>query len=273
MNDLHHRNIKLKTILYLTVIIISALSLTTLKAEIYFHQMKYLTAAQIIPIIKPHLKSETGITAKGFQLIIQSSPEEYKKIKQIVSTLDKKPGEYLAEVRIINRQLTEQELQHTQVSISYQPASKNSVHIQSKHYQSGKNNKNDRRFTLRITENNQGFVNTGESFPTHQLVRRYDSFVSKPIQQKVSSGFYIRINQLPNNDIRVAIKTYSQSRDRTKSIQQSSADIVANGAKNTWILLASTGETKTSHHSKDYSSERRQSDKQWYYLRVTDVKR
>ncbi len=228
--------------------------------------MNYLSAEQVIPVITPHLKKETGLSAKGFQLIIQSTPEEYKKIQQLLTLLDKKPAQYLAEVRIINRKLDDKELKQTQLTIN-----QHSTDIKIKRYRTQDNKGGDRRFTLRITENNQGFVNTGESFPTHRLVQHYNSFIPKTIHKEVTSGFYIKISQLPEDKVRIAINAQSQSRKLDQSIKQSSTDSLIVGKKDSWILLASTGNNDSSNGKNKYSTRNNHSNKQWYYLRVNEL--
>ncbi|TQV84443.1 hypothetical protein [Aliikangiella coralliicola] len=246
-------------------------------AESYIHQMQYLKAEQVIPVIKPHLSQQTRLTAKGYQLFIQSTPKDYEKIKQMMLMLDKKPGNFLVQVRVLDRRLDNWEMAGAQLKSS---GKKLSAGVS--RYQTSGRNKIDKTFSVRTTEGYQSFINTGEAFPTHQLVKHYGSFIPKTKDKKVNSGFYATIHKMPGNKIKVSISTQQQNRkgQHSQTIQTSKANSVFDATPGHWVLIASTGTTATSgnnaiHQRKQpgnnhYSVSASRSDKRWFYLKVTE---
>src|SRR5210317_1188585 len=50
--------------------------------------LKHRTADEIIPIVQPFLIPEAAITARGYKLIIKSTPENLKQVKKIIAEVD-----------------------------------------------------------------------------------------------------------------------------------------------------------------------------------------
>lgn len=236
-------------------------------AEMFVHQLNYVSSEQIIPVMKPHLSPETKLSGKGYKLFIQTSVDEYKKIQDILKTLDKKPGEYLVEVRILKRRLDKWEMKQTNIQ-----ATNTNLRIKSKQITNTNNQHGEKKFRLRISEGYQGFVNTGESFPTHQLINQYQHFIPKSGYKKVTSGFYIVVNQMPDNQVKLSVSAQSQQRKtkHSKTVVQSSTNNQIVGAKNEWILISSTS-SKQQNSNNHYSTNGQRQNKQWYYVRVSDI--
>ncbi|WP_444998490.1 hypothetical protein [Aliikangiella sp. IMCC44359] len=236
-------------------------------AEMFVHQLNYVSSEQIIPVMKPHLNPKTKLSGKGYQLFIQASADEYKKIQEIIKALDQKPGEYLVEVRILKRRLDKWEMKQTNIQ-----ATNTNLKIKSKQITNTKNQHGEKKFRLRISEGYQGFVNTGESFPTHQLINQYQHFIPKSGYKKVTSGFYIVVNQMPNNQVKLSVSAQSQQRKtkHSKTVVQSSTNNQIIGTKNEWILISATSNIQQNNNNR-YSTNGQRQNKQWYYVRVTDI--
>jgi len=265
-NTRHRKN--LRQIIGAIFALACFLASSNLFAEMFIHQLKYQQGSQIIPVIKPHLSESTVISAKDYKLFIQSTPQEYEKIKSMLIMLDKKPGQYMVEVKILSRKLDNWELKQTQIT-----ASNEQVSGKITRYQSGSNRDNEKLFSLRLIEGYQGFVNTGESFMTNQLVNHYGSFLPQSGYKKVTSGFYVSLNETNNNLVRIAVSAQAQNRqsNNSQNINQSATTSYVTGNKGDWILLATINDTQTNKQSSQYSTESSRSNKRWYYIRVNDI--
>ena len=254
----------------LILLVLSSMTSLNLSAEMFIHELKYQQAAQIIPVIKPHLEPNSVISSKDNKLFIQSTQAEYNKILSMLKMLDKKPGEFFVEVKILNRKLDDWEVKGARIV-----ASGRQVEGKITRYQSSDSRDNEKRFSLRLTEGYQGFVNTGESFVTNQLVNHYGSFIPQTSNKKVSSGFYVTVHNANDTQVRVAVSAQAQNRKtkNSQTIDHSAATSFINGTKGHWLLLATTNEAQAQTNSRRYKTQSSSSDKRWYYLRVNDLQR
>ena len=253
---------QLKTLLT-TLILALSLVVTQASAKLFIHQMQYLKAEQVIPAIKPHLSEETTLSAKDYQLFIDTTEAEYKKIKSMLEMIDKKPKNLMIEVRVLDRKLDNWEMKGAQLKIS---GSSSSAKVT--RYQTSGRSKHDSVYRLKTMEGYQGFVSTGEAFPTHNLVKHYDSFVPTTKYKNAKSGFYVTAQQLPSQQFRVAINTQQQTRGNGNVIKQSGAANQFTVNEGHWVLIASTGETASNRSSNNYRVASSNNEKRWFYLRV-----
>ncbi|MCW8879120.1 MAG: hypothetical protein OQJ89_06500 [Kangiellaceae bacterium] len=246
-------------------ILILAFSLTIfdIHAKLFIHQMQYLKAEQVIPAIKPHLAKETTLSAKDYQLFIDSTEAEYKKIQSMLKMLDKKPKNLMIEVRVLDRRLDDWEMKGAQLKVSG-----NSSSAKITRYQTNGHSKIDSVYRLKTMEGYQGFVTTGEAFPTHNLVKHYDSFVPQTKYKNAKSGFYVTANQLPSQQFRVAINAQQQKRGNGNVIKQSQTANQFTVNEGHWVLIASTGESSSNRSSNKYRVASSNNTKRWFYLRV-----
>jgi len=232
-------------------------------AELFTYKLKFVQASQVIPVMQPHLASNSVLTGKQYQLFADVSEEDNQKIVSMLAQLDKQLTQYLVEVKIINRKLDKWERKATKVYKNSQP--------KTKRYSTDSLNKSNQHFQLRLLEGHQGFVNTGESFPTHQIVIQHNKFLPKTSHKRVSSGFYVVVRESKNNQVVVNVSTNVQQRKGTsKDVNFSSATSQIMGTKGEWILLASTGEMNKTRTPNSYSTSSMNTDKKWYYVRVND---
>ncbi len=246
----------------------STLFSSIVHAKMTIIKMNYVPAQNVISIIKPHLKPETKITAKDNNLFIEADESDLKKIHSMLTMLDKKPEQYLVEVKITQRKMEESERQQTSISVNadhQQPVSANV-----KVYRSDSLSNSDKHFSVRATEGYQAFINTGEAFPTHQMVKHYDSFIPKTQYKKVSSGFYVVIRETGEQRVRIQFSGQNQQRKRNsdQTIEESSTNNIVTGKLGEWILLAASEQNTKSNHNKSYSTQNSRSNNQWYYIKV-----
>lgn len=245
------------------ILLFAFLFAKNVEAKLYIHQMQHLKAEQVIPAIKPHLSTETTLTAKDYQLIINASESEYQKVLAMLKMLDKKAQNLMIEVRVLDRKLDNWEKQGAQLKVS---GSSSSAKVT--RYETHGRNKLDSIYRLRIMEGYQGFISTGETFPTHSLVKNYNEFIPQTKYKKAQNGFYVSAHQLPSKQFRVAINTQQQKRGNGNVIKQSQASNQFTTKEGHWVLIASTGESTTNQSSQNYRVTASNNSKRWFYLRV-----
>jgi hypothetical protein len=231
-------------------------------AELFSYQLNFVQAKQVIPVMQPHLKPDSKLTGKQYQLFADVTEEDNQKIIAMLDQLDKKLAQYLVEVKIINRKLDDWERKATKIYNPSQPKKQK--------YSTGSLSKNNKHFQLRLVEGHQGFINTGESFPTHQIMAQHDKFLPKTSYQKVSSGFYVVVRESQNRQVMLNISANTQQRNGTSDTDFSAASSQVIGNKNEWILLAATGKSEDNSQSRNYSTKSMAQGKKWYYVKVTE---
>ena len=239
-----------------------------LSAEVFVHSLNFRSAEQIIPLVKPHLKDTTTVTGKGFQLVVNGTPDEHQKIEQLLKALDKKLGQYRVELRVLNRKLADNERKAFSIS-----ASKNEAEATVRSYHATGNKNRDRYYSIRLIEGTSGFIQTGKVLTSSQVVRELNAFIPKPVDKKLSSGFYVTVNQIGKN--RVQLSVAAQSENRSKKYRSDSdfskSDTVIAGELGEWLLAASTIEQASQKNSSRGISSTRQSNKNWFYVRAISV--
>ncbi len=238
------------------------------QAELFIHQLKHQPAAQVIPIIQPHLAAETSITAKGFKLFVNGTKQDNQKVLNILKMIDTKLKEYLVEVKILNHQMNNDELNRIKISANAQ-----STRLQVKRHTIEANQSYGDNFVLRMIENYQAFVKTGESFPDNQVQSQYGHLLPSTGRTKISSGFYLTIQQTGDEIVAINISAQQQSRQSqdARSINSSSTSTRINGVIGKWTLIASNAGQRSNQTSKSYSAHSKASNKRWYYVRVNNA--
>lgn len=255
-------------IILLKILLVTLCLLPDVAAKMYTHQLQHQSAEQVLPSIRPHLSSNTKISAKGNTLFIDTTEKEYEKIQQMLNMIDKPRGEYMVDVWILNRKLDQYETQSAELR------AKNRVFKgQSKRYQTQSSDKDEKRFSLRLSEGFSGFVNAGETFFTNKLVNHYQEFIPQTSKHKVNSGFFVIVNEAGQNRVKVRLSAQAQTRNNPNNAQRRESKVsnMVTGVKGNWILIASINADNKTQQSKSYTTQSRRETKRWYYLRVSDI--
>lgn len=240
-------------------------SIQLVSAELFIHQLKHQPAQSVIPAIQPHLSKQTSISAKGFQLIVNGSVNDNLKIISILEMLDTKLRQYFVEVKILNQQMQQQQLSGSSITIDDK-----STEVRLNRYQTQGHQSNGDNFSMQATENYQALVNTGESFPTNQVVNQYGHLLPSSGRTTISSGFYITVQQTAPQMVSLTVSAQQQNRqvNNSRSINSSSASTRVTGNLGNWILIASNANRSSLGTSKRYTTNSKSSKQRWYYVRV-----
>ncbi len=245
-----------------------SMNIQTLHAELFVHQLHHQPAANVIPVIQPHLSSETSITAKGFQLFVNGSEKDNQKVSSILQTLDTQLRQYFVEVKILNH-----EMDRYQLSASHIKIANPSGEVKIKRYQTQNHQTNGDNFSLRTTENYQALVTTGETFPTNQVTKQYGHLLPSSGKTTIHSGFYITVQQTDSQMVTLTVSAQQQNRkvNNTRSITSSSASTRVSGKLGKWLLVASNASHSSLGTSKRYTTNSKASKQRWYYVRVNEL--
>ncbi len=237
-------------------------------AEVYIHQLQHQPAEKLIPIIQPHLSKQSTLSASGFKLLVSGNKADDAKVTQMLSDLDTPFKEYLVQLRITSVPIR-QTNSRTKSQIEGSSQSNTTTTVIKK-YRTDNMLADDNQFTVRLIENYQGYINTGETYPEVKIVSQYGHMIPTTGRKKIQSGLYISVRPLAENSVGVKASAYQQQRQSTDSrntnTSSTASSIVAK--LDTWTLLAST-ENTSSHSSKNrYSSKTTARKTRYYYVKV-----
>jgi len=251
---------------YFLIFLTTCLNLnSSIAAEVYSHQLTHQPAKQLIPVIQPHLSDKAKLTANGFKLFVSGTEKDNNAVSRLLAGLDIPFKEYLVELQITKQQLNL--TAKNQLDLNKQTEIREN---KSKRLSIGHAGSNTNRFKLRVIENFQAFITTGESFPDTKFISQYDQFIPSNGRRKVSRGFYLTVTPSESSMVQLmasAFQQQTQVRDnRNVNLSSTSSQIKAN--LNEWTLLASTTtETNKSNH-KNYRHHANSTKDRFYYIRV-----
>lgn len=138
--------------------------------------LRYKSADQVIPVLKPFLTKGAVIEGDGRKLIVKTDPGNLNEIRHLVQQIDRPPIQFLVTVR--------REGGQDNIALQHQPKTVYST---------------DQRLTrplkqqIKVLEGKTVFVGSGLSFPvrSYGFGLLYGASASKPEYVKVESGFYL----------------------------------------------------------------------------------
>ena len=138
-------------------------------------QLRNRPAAEVIPIIEPLLESGESISGRGFKIFLRASPQTLADVRDLIAGIDVAAKTLM--ISVMHGSL--QEIESTAIS--------GSVRIEGGNVSgslSGESTDSRRQSSpvhrLRVTEGNEGFIETGVSLPGFAAV-----------DVAASSGFYV----------------------------------------------------------------------------------
>jgi hypothetical protein len=254
--------------LLVTITIIFTLVLSSTQAEIYIHQLKSQPAEKLIPVIQPHLSKNTKLSAVEFKLIVSGSEQDNNKVTRLLQNLDADFKEYLVKLRITSVPI-DTTTSSTQVTLQGDSHSAQQQ-VTSKQYRTDSLLADDNEFVVRLIENYQGYINTGETYPEVKLVSQYGQLIPKTGRKKIQSGVYISVNQANQQQVYVKASAYQQQRQRgdVQNTNTSSTATRIKASLGQWTLLASTEKLSTAQKRNQYSTKNKSNSSRYYYVKV-----
>jgi len=253
---------------YLVTLLLSLglLATATWADSIETIQLQHRPAEEVIPVIKPMLSTSDSVTGQGFQIFVRTTPENLKQIKQMISKLD--VAAKLLQISVFQGNDRDLRALSMEGSVKYQDSNANvsigstgntsrggDVHLSTRggsatsHTLSTRGRLSDNPIhTLRVTENTQGYIETGESIPYFSAGGGWFSgrrgFIGGDVTYKdVNTGFYV-LPRIHGDQVILDVSPFKQSQSKTRGgdINTQSASTQITGKIGQWLAIGGTTE-------------------------------
>lgn len=250
----------------------------------------YRDAREVVTMLKPLVPPPGTVTSLSNQLIVKTTPENLREIKQLLRTLDKAPANLLISVKHVldeevRRDLAEvhAEVRSGDVSISAGSASndRRGLSISGTEGESSARvriigadsaTSSEEAQQIRVLEGKTAFIAIGESRPLKQrttMVQNGRVIVQESVDYaEADTGFYVRPRLSDDRVILDIIPT--QSRFDGARIERRETRTTVSGRLGRWMRISATSQSGTrTRRDIGRSAERSQSSDYNVYLKVT----
>lgn len=220
---------------HLLAILLLGLSLTALAAELRTFDLRYRSAEELIPVLRPMIDPDGSLSGTGYILIVRSSRENIEQIATLVEQLDQIPQQLLITVK----QEEEQHHLGSGAELSSPPSERR---ISARAYSAQRDKTGNIGQQLRVSEGNWATIRAGESIP--QVVQEYrhspgGSTVEHRIEYRdVDSGFEVR-PRVHGDQVTLEIRPFRAKLSNSDGgiIEQQSLYTTVTGKLGQWLEL------------------------------------
>jgi hypothetical protein len=242
---------------------------TALGQSLTVIDLKYRTAAEVIPVLQPLLEQGGALTGQDYKLFVRTSAANLRQLRAALDQLDRRPNQLLVSVRRSTQQEIERERAQVRGTLSNRGAD-----VSVRATDSNAHDRSDGVASVQVIEGSSAFISSGSDVPivTSAAVgagRRHFAGVTTGYRN-LSSGFLVtpRVNgthvvlDIEQQDERVA----------NGSIQTQRLTTQASGPLGEWIQLGGISESASSQQrgilSRQYSTS---SDERGIWVKVEAV--
>jgi type II secretory pathway component GspD/PulD (secretin) len=122
--------------------------------------LKYRTAAEVIPVLQPLLESGGALTGQDYKLFVRASGANVAQLRRALSEIDRQPRQFLVAVRRATRQQIERERASVGAVIGNRGAS-----VALSTSDSEARRESNGVASVNVIEGNAAFIATGQSVP------------------------------------------------------------------------------------------------------------
>lgn len=228
--------------------------------------LKYRTAAEVIPVLQPLLDKGGVLTGQDYKLFVRTSPGNLRQLRAALEQIDRKPNQLVVSVR----RSTEQDIQRERARVSG-TVSNRGADVSVSATASTDRDRSGGIASVQVIEGNSALISSGNDVPIVTSViagaGRRPFAGATTSYRNVSSGFMVtpRVNgaqvvlDIAQQDERVA----------NGSIQTQRLTTQVSGALGEWIRLGGVSETSSTQSSgiisRQYST---QSDSRDIWIKV-----
>lgn len=244
--------------------------------------LKHRTAEEVIPLLRPLVGPEGGLSGTGYQLILRTTPENLAQIREILNTIDTAPRR----LRIIVRQDADVEQSGTDVSASGHvvirrtPAG-NASEVQGRvdigAHGSQVNEDTTVSQQLMVLEGSPAYIQVGQSVP---MVERHVDRSGRQVQaydsvryRDVTTGFYV-LPRVHGDQVTLEINPHRQALNSRRNGQVDVQEIhtTVSARLGEWIDLGGVTEQQNQRRSGIlYSTRDAHSDRRRMLVKVETV--
>jgi type II secretory pathway component GspD/PulD (secretin) len=231
--------------------------------------LKYRTAAEVIPVLQPLVEQGGALTGQDYKLFVRAGAANLQQIRAALEQIDRKPKQLLVSVRRSTQQEIERERAQASAVVSNHGAA---VAVNATN--SNARDRHDGMASVQVIEGNSAFISSGSDVPivTAAAVRggRRPFAGAVTEYRNLSSGFLVT----PRVNGRVVVLDIEQQDERVVNgtVQTQHLTTQASGPLGEWIRLGGVSETAATQQSgilsRQYST---QSDAREVWVRVESV--
>jgi Bacterial type II/III secretion system short domain len=203
--------------------------------------LKYRTAAEVIPVLQPLLEQGGALTGQDYKLFVRASAANVSQLRAALAQIDRQPNQLLVSVRRSTQQEVEDERARASGTLSNRGSS---VTVQATD-----NNARDRSdgvASVQVIEGNSAFISSGSDVPIVTAVaagvgRRRAWAAATTEYRNVSSGFVVT----PRVNGQAVVLDIEQQDERVVNgaVQTQHLTTQVSGTLGEWIQLGGVSET------------------------------
>jgi len=245
--------------------------------------LKNRPATEVIPVIKPLLNADDGITGTGYKLFIRTDKNTLEEVTRLLQAIDTAPKNLLISVR--NDAQSHSKSSDFDVSGNYEIGSDGRVIVGNRppkesgtnvRYQSNRSDQDsDSEHRIRVIEGGKAFITAGEIRPyEHRTIIKHRHGISiydSVDYQDVTSGFYVSPQLTGNGEVMLHVQPHYRSASDAHSgqvdVQEAETSITTSLGK--WTQIGGVDTTSNSTSKGFINKNTNRSDKQsTIYIKV-----
>jgi len=231
--------------------------------------LKYRTAAEVIPVLQPLVEQGGALTGQDYKLFVRTSPANLQQLRAALEQIDRKPNQLLVSVRRSTQQEVERERAQANAVVSNRGAA-----VSATATNSNARDSSDGVASVQVIEGNAAFISSGSDVPIVTAVaarggrRPFAGAVTE--YRNLSSGFVVTPRV---NGTQVVLDIEQQDeRVVNGTVQTQHLTTQASGPLGEWVRLGGVNETASTQQrgilSRQYST---QSDAREVWVKVESV--
>ena len=229
--------------------------------------LKYRTAAEVIPLLQPLLEQGGALTGQDYKLFVRASAANVRQLRAAVAQIDRKPNQLLVSVR----RSTQQEMERERAQVTGTVSNRGSdVSVQAT--DSDARDRRDGVASVQVIEGSSAFIGSGSDVPIVTAVAagggRRPWAAATTGYRTVSSGFVVT----PRVNGQTVVLDIEQQDERVVNgnVQTQHLTTQVSGTLGEWIQLGGISESASSQQrgilSRQYST---QSDERSIWVQVS----
>jgi type II secretory pathway component GspD/PulD (secretin) len=229
--------------------------------------LKYRTAAEVIPVLQPLLEQGGALTGQDYKLFVRASAANVQQIRAALAQIDRKPNQLRVAVRRSTQQDMERELAQVSGTVSNR-GSDVSVHATD----SDARDRRDGVASVQVIEGSSAFISSGSDVPIVTGLAagggRRPWAAATTGYRNVSSGFVVT----PRVNGQTVVLDIEQQDERVVNgnVQTQHLTTQVSGTLGAWIQLGGISESASTQQrgilSRQYST---QSDERSIWVKVS----
>lgn len=228
--------------------------------------LKYRTAAEVIPALQPLLEPGGALSGQDYKLFVRTSPANLRQLRAALAQIDRQPNQLIVSVRRSTQQEVERERAQAGGTVSNRGAN-----VSVNATQSNARDRSDGVASVQVIEGSSAFISSGSDVPVVTSVAagagRRPWAAATTSYRNLSSGFLVTPRV---NGTQVVLDMEQQDeRLANGSIQTQRLTTQVSGPLGEWIRLGGVSETASTQQrgivSRQYST---QSDAREVWVRV-----